>query len=259
MRYLVKAVSVLMAVAVISACSSDEEKKASHLEKGKSYFQKGEYKSAELELKSAIQIDPKYVDAYMALGGASLKLGNPQGAFNAYSAVVKIDPDNTDAQLKLATLYMLSRKIKEATGKIDAVLAKAPNNIEALFLRGNILGMEKNLFGAASVFEKIIEIDSKQTRAYLGLARVQARQGKFSEAEKILKQGINNAPKEYPFALPLLNFISVEEILIVPKQRLSEPSMQIQRIKIFILYWVIFISGKKISARPRLLIRSPSK
>jgi len=41
----------LLALITIYGCSSDEEKKLSYLEKGKTYFEKGEYKSAEIELK----------------------------------------------------------------------------------------------------------------------------------------------------------------------------------------------------------------
>ena len=41
----------LFVFATMFACSSNEEKKVAFLEKGKVYFEKGEYKSAELELK----------------------------------------------------------------------------------------------------------------------------------------------------------------------------------------------------------------
>ena len=73
---------LLIALAFIAiGCSSDGEKKASHLEKGETYFEIGEYKSAELEFRNAIQIDPEFVDAYERLGETYLKLGDPRGAF----------------------------------------------------------------------------------------------------------------------------------------------------------------------------------
>jgi Tfp pilus assembly protein PilF len=104
-------VVLLMILALmITGCSSDEENKASHLEKGKSYFENGEYKSAELEFRNAIQIDPEFVDAYERLGETYLKLGDPRGAFREYSMVAKLDPENIDASLKLATFYMLGKK-----------------------------------------------------------------------------------------------------------------------------------------------------
>ena len=59
-----KALGVVLLIAALAfyGCSSDEEKKLSHLEKGKQYFEKGEYKSAQIEFKNAIQIDPDYAN-----------------------------------------------------------------------------------------------------------------------------------------------------------------------------------------------------
>jgi len=94
---------IFVACFAISACSSDAEKKISHFEKGKAYFEEGEYKSAELEFKNAIQIDSQYVDAYMTLAETSLKLGNPQGAFNAY---IEIDPRAVKQCLALVGFYV---------------------------------------------------------------------------------------------------------------------------------------------------------
>ncbi len=75
-------VVLLMVLAVfLAGCSSNEEKKASHLEKGKTYFEKGEYKSAELQFRNAILIDPEFVYAYERLGETYLKLGDPRGGF----------------------------------------------------------------------------------------------------------------------------------------------------------------------------------
>ncbi len=108
---------VLSAFIIISGCTSDEEKKLSHFEKGKAYFEKGEYKSAELELKNVIQIDPRHIEAHEKLGEIYLKLGNPRGAFSEYSTVAKLDPENIDANLKLATFFLLGKKIKESREK----------------------------------------------------------------------------------------------------------------------------------------------
>jgi Tfp pilus assembly protein PilF len=46
----------LIAGLIIAGCASDEEKKAIHFEKGKSYFEKGDFKSARLEFINAIQM-----------------------------------------------------------------------------------------------------------------------------------------------------------------------------------------------------------
>jgi hypothetical protein len=47
---------ILFTITITSGCASDEEKKLSHFEKGRSYLEAGEYKSAVLEFKNAIQV-----------------------------------------------------------------------------------------------------------------------------------------------------------------------------------------------------------
>ena len=108
-----KIIYLFVVFSMLFSCASNEEKKVTYLEKGKAYFEKGEYKSAELEFKNAVQIDPKYIEAYSRLGETQLKLGDPQGAFKSYAMVAHLDPDNTGAQLKLATFYLLGNKSKE--------------------------------------------------------------------------------------------------------------------------------------------------
>jgi cytochrome c-type biogenesis protein CcmH/NrfG len=83
--------------------------------------------------------------------------------------VAKLDPENIDASLKLATFYMLGKKTAESREKVEAVLAKAPNNIEALFLMAGLYDLEKNLYEAASVFEKILELDANANPSLHGI------------------------------------------------------------------------------------------
>ena len=61
---------------IFTGCASDEEKKLIHFEKGKAFFEEGDFKSARLELKNAIQIDPQFVSAHPKLAEVNLKLGN---------------------------------------------------------------------------------------------------------------------------------------------------------------------------------------
>ena len=92
---------------ILFSCASDEEKKLAHFEKGKAYFEKGDYKAAIIEFKNATQIDPKYKEVYSHLGEAYIKTGDLRGAFRAYAILAELDPNNTEAQLKLSQFFML--------------------------------------------------------------------------------------------------------------------------------------------------------
>ena len=133
----------LITALTMFGCSSDEQKKVAHYEKGLAYFDNGEFKSARLEFKNAIQIDSKYVAAYQKLGEANLKIGDAQGAFRAYSNLTELEPENTAAQLKLATFLMLAKKFEESRKKLDMVLNREPTNIDALLMLAGMLGRRK--------------------------------------------------------------------------------------------------------------------
>ena len=160
----------LIITLALFGCASDEEKKVDHFNKGLAYFEKGEFKNARLEFKNAIQIDPKYVDAYEKLGETNLKIGDARGAFSAYSAVAELEPDNTAVQLKIATFLMLAKKFEDSRKKLEMVLNREPTNVDALLMMAGLLGQEGDLTESEAAFKKVLEIDGKETRAYLGLA-----------------------------------------------------------------------------------------
>jgi tetratricopeptide (TPR) repeat protein len=52
----------------VLSCGGPEEKKMKFFNKGKSLYEKGDYVKASLEFKNALQIDPKFSQAYYMLG-----------------------------------------------------------------------------------------------------------------------------------------------------------------------------------------------
>ncbi len=181
---------LLIILMAISGCASDADKKKAHFEKGNGYFEKGEYKSAVIEYKNAVQLDPKYLAAYIKLGETYLKLANAQEAFRTYARIEKLDPDNLDATAKMATFYLLAKKTDEAKKRVDKILAKTPDHVEALNLKAGIQIREKDLSGAVVTFKHIIAVAPEKTRPYLGLARVLTSLGQRDDARAALEKAI---------------------------------------------------------------------
>lgn len=202
-------INTTLAVLIIIAlfgCASDEAKKGKYFEKGKSYYEKGDVKSAIIELRNALKIDPKYLAAFKLLAEAQMKSGNAKAAFQSYSKIEQLDPDDIDAQIKLATFYLLGKKKDQALTRIEKVLRKSPDNIEALYLRAGAYGLDKDQAGAAETFQKIIALDGKQARAYIGLAQTQAAQRQFQAAEETLKTAVAIDPKDDKVRMALFGF-----------------------------------------------------
>jgi Tfp pilus assembly protein PilF len=53
---------------MVFSCGSMEDKKTKYFERGNAFFEKDDYVKARMEFKNAIQIDPRYAEAYYMLG-----------------------------------------------------------------------------------------------------------------------------------------------------------------------------------------------
>ena len=59
---------IVMNLTLASGCSAPEAKKIKFFEKAKALCEKGDYVRARLELKNAVQVDPKFALGYYHLG-----------------------------------------------------------------------------------------------------------------------------------------------------------------------------------------------
>jgi len=135
----------LVMMMIICGCSSEatkkaaeEKKKAAYFEKGKNYYEKGDYASAKIELQNALKMDPKYEDAMLYSGRTYIKLNDPKEAFIAFRKLETLKPDNIEAKTILANFFFLGKKFDDSEKRISAVLQKEPKNLEMLFLKAAI-------------------------------------------------------------------------------------------------------------------------
>ncbi len=122
---------VLLALS-LAGCGGPEEKKAKFYGKARDFYARGDTVKARLEVKNAIQIDPKFADAYHLLGLIEQKDGNFKGAFGAFSKAIELNPELAAAHVEVGRLHLLSGAPDKALEKAQAVLAREPANPEAL-------------------------------------------------------------------------------------------------------------------------------
>ena len=188
---------------------SPESNKAKHLEQGQAYFNKGQYSEALLEFKNVVQLDPKDAATHYRLALTYLKLGgttNLQGAFAELTRTVELDKTNRDAQLKLGELYLLGNEPTKAREQADIVLVSAPQNMEALILKGRSLINEKHYAEAIAELKKAIELDPKNMRTYIELARASVLSKDPDAAEAALKQALMIDPRSVEILVALGDF-----------------------------------------------------
>jgi tetratricopeptide (TPR) repeat protein len=76
---------------------------------------KRDYAGAATDLKRAIALDPKYAQAYRALGYAEFNMGfNVDAAMTDYQKAIDLDPNYGEAQYAIAFMYAMTDREKGA-------------------------------------------------------------------------------------------------------------------------------------------------
>ena len=176
---------VLICVAIlVTGCASDQEKTKKFLDQGQSAYDSGQYGEAVIQVKNAIKLSPRSIAAHKLLAKVYLKQGDARQTFNTLLKLEQLDPNDLDNTARVASFYLLGRQPDEAKKRVDQVLAKNPDHVQALFLRAGLLSADaQNLDQIKTVYTRILDIDPKQARAHLALARIAGSERLFEDAQ----------------------------------------------------------------------------
>jgi len=120
----------ILGVLLLVSCSGPEAKKMKFFGKGKDLYEKGELVKAKLEFKNAVQIDPKFADAFPGcLGMVALKEGDIKTAFGNLSKAVQLDPKQPRCRVSARQDFPRRQGDRQGYGKGGAAPAPRPRKI----------------------------------------------------------------------------------------------------------------------------------
>lgn len=91
-----------------------------HNNLGLIYLSQGRYDEAIYELKTAIMLDPNYINAHSNLGFAYLRQGRKDEAIAEFTIALKLKPDYKEAYGNLEVLTKGKKDYKDA-GNVTAI------------------------------------------------------------------------------------------------------------------------------------------
>lgn len=146
----------------VSACSGSKEEAANrYLTSGIELYTEGELSKANVELRNALQIDPKLASAYYYLGLIAETQQNWKALFKNLSKVEQLDSTHVQAKIKLSYLFLLAKQADTALEKADFILALDPNNAEAYAIKASAY-LQKDLYDVAMEYiDKAMEQDGE--------------------------------------------------------------------------------------------------
>ncbi|RJP83629.1 MAG: tetratricopeptide repeat protein [Desulfobacteraceae bacterium] len=110
---------------------------------------------------------------------------------------IQNDPESTFLKKELVFIYLQQNNYEEALVFIDKLLAKNPDDIEALILKGNIRMYLNQKDEAKTVYEKILELDPKRKNVYLFLGSIYLDEEENQKALEVYRKLISHFPDSY--------------------------------------------------------------
>lgn len=176
-------------------CSGAEERKLSYLQKGEAYFDEQNYDKARIELRNALQIDPKYVEARYLSGRVAEKRGELREAVGQYQAAIDENPKFNPARAAMARLYLLGGLPDKATELVDGGLLDEPQNPALLTMRGAIQAQAGRVVPALEDVEASYKLQPIDEFTIALLASLYKQSARVDKAIEVVTKGSKQLPR----------------------------------------------------------------
>jgi protein O-mannosyl-transferase len=152
-----------------------------------------QYEKAVGLFQQAIALKPNYTDPHLNLGLAyrSLKLDQPAEA--QLRIAIALSPLNYRAHEELGDLCLVQGRLDEAEGQFADSIRAQPNEA-ALDALGELKLRRGDSPGAVGNFRAALRLDSFDSRAHFGLARIAAAAGRLTDAQREYEAGLVSDP-----------------------------------------------------------------
>lgn len=199
-------VSAGVALLLLSGCSRDPKVKAEkHYARAEKLLKENKPDAAIIELRSAIQLNPKMAKAHFELANIELQRGAPQIAFQEYVATTRADSKHREAQIMVGEMLTRAGNFSEAKGQAQLILSNWPDEkVGTLLLAESSFGLQ-DYKEAQELVDEVLAADPNNTRALADLAYLQLQQRKVPEAEATFRRAWELNPKETSAVMALSN------------------------------------------------------
>jgi tetratricopeptide (TPR) repeat protein len=169
-------------------------REARHVKRGDRYFSQQQYREAVIEYQNVLRIAPANAHAIRQLGLAHYQVGDLEPALAHLRKAQELGPADAPVQLKLGTIYFRIRQPEKAREQATAVLAREPNDLEALALWSAAATTPRDIDAAMRHLERARPGLRDKARFHLILAGLHARNRNAAAAERALKDATEAEP-----------------------------------------------------------------
>ena len=178
------------------ACTSKEEAAQRYLQEGKALLEQGKPEQARVQLKSAVQSNPKLADAYYNLALIDEKNQDWKAMYGNLLEAVSLDKNHVDAHFKLGLAYLAGRQLDKASEEAALIEKLKPGQAIAQLLRGDVLFFQGNKAEGIKEIKQALGKEPANYDAAVILSSLYLKEGNPAEALATLNQGIEAHPND---------------------------------------------------------------
>ena len=221
-RALATAAACLITLSLVTGCSSPDQRRAAHMQRGERYLKEGKLEKAELEFRNVLQIAPGDITARVMIGRVAEKKGSFREAFADYRGSVDLAPDNPVARANLARLYVFADEPESALELVEPSLMRYPNDPDLLTVRGAARAELKDTAEAFEDARRAVKLAPTSENAVALLASLYQRGGEPAKAVELLKSTLATVPSSIDMREVLASiYLSLDEPQLAEEQLLQ--------------------------------------
>ncbi|MBT7865810.1 MAG: tetratricopeptide repeat protein [Opitutales bacterium] len=180
-------------IGLFTGCS-EQAQLDEHLIRGNESFEKGDFKTAEIEYKNVLQIDYSISEAIGNIGLIYYRQGRLVEAYPFLTQARTLAPDNLIYRSKLSSLMQQGGSSQEAWDEASFVLEKDPTNKTALFALQTAAHSLRRLDAARTTIGEL-NTSNPSASAVLALGMLDAIESNFDAAEVRFKEAVKLDPE----------------------------------------------------------------
>src|SRR5579884_853127 len=225
----------VVALLPLAAQTADE-----HANRAAEFVQSRDLKSAEAELRRAIEMRPSDPTLLTSLGGVLGMEGDLHGANGYLRRAVQLDGENPLLRRNLAANQWQLGQLHEAATNLDLLLKSNPRDGAAIFLRGMVADGLHDYTRCIELLESLPEVTTRKPEAAVALADSYYHTNEPEKARAILQplagsrlayeaSGVAIAAHDYETAVALLSSLRTPDAAARSRLALAQSRLEIER------------------------------
>jgi tetratricopeptide (TPR) repeat protein len=178
---------MIVLLAASQACTPNDAK--DYYNRGNAYAKKGQHDQAITDYTMALEIDSKFIDAYIGRGLAYYRKGQHDQAITDYTMALEINPRFAEVYNIRGSAYFLKGQYDQAITDYARALEINPRDATAYLGRGLAYYRKGQHDQAITDYIMALEIDSKFAMAYSELAWLMATcpEGRYRDGKRAVE------------------------------------------------------------------------